>query len=218
MQGELLNGQPDGTIGIDEAGKGDYFGPLVIAACFSNEKIEKEFIKFGLKESKRVSDFRISILEKEIKNIAPYELIVIGPEKYNELHKKMRNLNKLLAWGHARALENLLAKTNPKEVVADQFGKKSLIETALMDKGRATKLIQKHKAESVPAVAAASVLARAEFLRRLERLSKDFNVTLRKGAGPPVDEAGKKFLKIHGQEELGKVAKVHFKNTSRVIA
>jgi len=212
-----MRGEASGLIGIDEAGKGDYFGPLVIAACFSDEAIEKEFIRIGLKESKRVSDYRVSILESEIKKIAPFEVISIGPEKYNELHTKMRNLNKLLAWGHARALENLLAKTNPAKVVADQFGNKSLIENALMGKGRSVKLIQKHKAESEPAVAAASVLARAEFLRRLERLSKEYGVKLHKGAGSPVDDAGRLFLKSHGQEELRKVAKVHFKNSSRVI-
>jgi ribonuclease HIII len=217
LQSDFLLGEPDGLIGIDEAGKGDYFGPLVVAACFSNEKIDIEFGKIGLKESKNISDYSSFILDKKIRKLAPYEIVVIGPEKYNELHKKMRNLNRLLAWGHSRALENLLAKTNPFQVVADQFGDKSLIENALMKKGRQIKLIQKHKAESVPAVAAASVLARAEFLRRLEKLSNQYGVSLHKGAGPPTDEDGKRFVANRGKEELAKVAKVHFKNTARII-
>ncbi len=217
MQNDLLLGEPDGIIGIDEAGKGDYFGPLVVAACFSNDKIDIEFEKIGLKESKNISDYRAYILEKKIRKLSPFELVVIGPEKYNELHAKMRNLNKLLAWGHSRALENLLAKANPREVVADQFGDKSLIENALMKKGRSVHLTQKHKAEAVPAVAAASVLARAEFLRRLEKLSNQCGINLHKGAGAPVDEVGKRIFAKHGKEELIKIAKVHFKNTKRII-
>ena len=218
MQGDLLSGEPTGVIGIDEAGKGDYFGPLVIAACFSDEKIDIEFGKIGLRESKNISDNRAYTLEKAIRKLSPFEIVVIGPEKYNELHKKIRNLNRLLAWGHSRALENLLSKVNPREVVADQFGDKRLIEGALMKKGKSIKLIQKHKAEAVPAVAAASVLARAEFLRRLKKFSDQYGINLHKGAGSPVDEAGKRFVAQYGEEELGKIAKIHFKNSKRIIA
>jgi ribonuclease HIII len=217
LQNDLLRGEPDGLIGIDEAGKGDYFGPLVIAACYSDEKIDMEFGKIGLRESKNISDYRAFILEKQIRKLSPFEIVVIGPEKYNQLHTKMRNLNRLLAWGHARALENLLAKSNPREVVADQFGDKRLIENALMKKGRNVTLTQKHKAESVPAVAAASVLARAEFLKRLKKLSDEYGINLHKGAGPPVDEAGKRFIEKYGKRELEKVAKIHFKNSKRII-
>ncbi len=218
MQSDLLLGEPAGLIGIDEAGKGDYFGPLVVAACFSNDKIDIEFEKIGLKESKNISDYRTFILEKSIRKLSPFEIVVIGPEKYNQLHSKMRNLNRLLAWGHSRALENLLAKTNPREVVADQFGDKRLIENALMKKGRSVKLTQKHKAESIPAVAAASVLARAEFLRRLDKLSNQYGVNLHKGAGSPVDEVGRRIVAKLGKEELNKIAKIHFKNSKRIIA
>ena len=158
-----------------------------------------------------------SIGMSELVIIFGVALVVIGPEKYNELHKKMRNLNRLLAWGHSRALENLLSKTNPLQVVADQFGDKSLIENALMKKGRQINLVQRHKAESVPAVAAASVLARAEFLRRLESLSNQYGVSLHKGAGLPTDEDGRRFVDNHGKDELSKVAKIHFKNTARII-
>jgi len=217
LQQELSGGEKRGIIGIDEAGKGDYFGPLVIAACFSDSRIEEEFLKLGLRESKKTTDKRVFALESGIKKIAPFEVIAIGPEKYNELHAKIRNLNKLLAWGHARALENLLAKVNPREVVADQFGDKRFIENALMKKGQGVKLIQQTKAESVPAVAAASILARAEFLRRLDNLSKQYGTLFPKGAGSIVDEAGRKFMADRERGELDKVAKTHFKNTKRVL-
>ncbi len=217
MQDDLIKERNSGLIGIDEAGKGDYFGPLVIAACFADDVINARFAQIGLRESKNVSDKRAFLLEAEIKKIAQYEIVAIGPEKYNELHAKIRNLNKLLAWGHARALENLLNKVTPAEVVADQFGDRSLIENALMKKGQLIKLTQRHKAESVPAVAAASILARAEFLRRLDNLSAQYGIKLPKGAGTPVDQAGRLFISAKGRDELGKVAKTHFKNTSRVL-
>jgi ribonuclease HIII len=216
LQSDLLTSPPSGIIGVDEAGKGDYFGPLVIAACFSDDKIDQAFLSIGLRESKKVTDNRAFVLEREIKKLAPCSVVAIGPEKYNELHAKIRNLNRLLAWGHARALENLLLQVNPREVVSDQFGDKSLIENALLKKGRGIKLIQMPRAEVIPAVAAASILARAEFLRRLEGLSTQFGITLPKGAGTLVDNAGRVFVTRLGRDELSKVAKIHFKNTQRV--
>jgi ribonuclease HIII len=216
LQEDLLRGEPSGLIGIDEAGKGDYFGPLVVAACYSDKSIDSEFSRFGLRESKRVSDSRVFTLERSIKKAASHSIVAIGPERYNELHSKMRNLNRLLAWGHARALENLLAEVNPLEVVADQFGDVRFIEKALMKKGKGVKLTQRTKAEEIPAVAAASILARAEFLRRLRRLSEEHAFEFPKGAGQPVDEAAKRFVAARGREELAKIAKVHFKNTKRI--
>jgi ribonuclease HIII len=214
---DLFRGEPTGTIGVDEAGKGDYFGPLVVAACYADEKIEKAFLAVGLRESKKVSDSRAYLLENEIKKLTPFEVVVIGPEKYNELHRKIRNLNKLLAWGHARALENLLARVNPEEVVTDQFGDKRFIEQALMKKGSAVRLTQRTKAESIPAVAAASILARAEFLRRLDSLSRQYGLELPKGAGSQVDEVAKIVVARLGREGLARVAKLHFKNTKRIL-
>jgi ribonuclease HIII len=170
----------------------------------------------GLKESKKVSDKKAFDLEREVRKIAPCEVIAIGPEKYNELYAKIGNLNRLLAWGHARALENLLARVNPIEVIADQFGDKRLIERALLDKGKGINLTQMHRAEQIPAVAAASIIARAEFLRRLRSLSTEYGIELPKGAGEPVDIAGRRFLFEKGRDELGKVAKIHFKNTQKI--
>jgi len=212
-----LRGERAGIVGIDEAGKGDYFGPLVIAACFADPEIESAFEKIDLRESKKVTDKRAFSLEAQIKKIAPFEVVVIGPEKYNELYSKIRNLNRLLAWGHARALENLLSRVNPVEVVDDQFGDERFIENALMKKGRGVRLIQKTKAESIPAVAAASILARAEFLRRLDQLSKQYESEFPKGAGEQVDKAARKFVAEKGDAELDKIAKIHFKNTGRIL-
>jgi ribonuclease HIII len=206
-------------IGIDESGKGDYFGPLVIAAVFVDATTQGELALMQVRDSKKVSDGRVLELAPDIKTICPHSIIAIGPQKYNELYAKIKNLNRLLAWGHAKALENLLERGVVSErAISDQFGDERLILNALQEKGRKIFLEQRTKAESDLAVAAASVLARAEFLIRLRRLSDEVGTTLPKGASPAVELAAKMIIKKHGRERLDSVAKLHFKTTQAVLA
>jgi ribonuclease HIII len=206
-------------IGIDESGKGDYFGPLVIAAVFVDATTQGELALMQVRDSKKVSDGRVLELAPDIKTICPHSIIAIGPQKYNELYAKIKNLNRLLAWGHAKALENLLERGVVCErAISDQFGDERLILNALQEKGRNIVLEQRTKAESDLAVAAASVLARAEFLIRLRRLSDEVGTTLPKGASPAVELAAKMIIKKHGRERLDSVAKLHFKTTQAVLA
>jgi len=206
-------------IGIDESGKGDYFGPLVIAGVFVDATTQGELRLMGVRDSKKISDGRVFELAQDIKTICPHSVIAIGPQKYNELYAKIKNLNRLLAWGHAKALENLLDRgVTCKRAISDQFGDERLILNALQEKGRTIVLEQRTKAESDLAVAAASILARAEFLLRLKRLSSEVGTTLPKGASPAVELAAKMIIKKHGQERLGSVAKLHFKTTKAVLA
>ena len=153
----------------------------------------------------------------DIRTICPHSIIAIGPQRYNELYAKIRNLNRLLAWGHAKALETLLEKVSCGRAIADQFGDEQLILNALQGKGRTITLEQRHKAESDLAVAAASIVARAEFLVRLQRLSDEIGTTLPKGASPAVELAGRMIVKKHGEERLESVAKLHFKTTQAVL-
>jgi len=153
----------------------------------------------------------------DIRTICPHSIIAIGPQRYNELYAKIRNLNRLLAWGHAKALETLLDKVSCGRAIADQFGDKRLILASLQEKGRTIVLEQRHKAESDLAVAAASILARAEFLLRLKRLSDEVGTTLPKGASSAVELAGRMIVKKHGEGRLGSVAKLHFKTTQAVL-
>lgn len=204
-------------IGIDESGKGDYFGPLVIAAVFVDATTQGELALMQVRDSKKISDGRILELAPDIKTICPHSLIAIGPQKYNELYAKIKNLNRLLAWGHAKALENLLDRVSCERAISDQFGDERLILNALQEKGRRIILEQRTKAESDLAVAAASIVARAEFLIRLKRLSEEVGTTLPKGASPSVELAGKMIVKKHGRERLGSVAKLHFKTTKAVL-
>lgn len=211
-------------IGVDESGKGDFFGPLVVAGVFLNREAIDALRGSGVRDSKTVtSDNKIFELAKLIRKTpgCVVELVSIGPKAYNDLYVKMGNVNKMLAWGHARVIENTLAAVEKRgercdRAVADQFGNKRLIENALMDRGRAIKLVQRHKAESDLAVAAASIMAREEFVKRLAALGKEYEVAMPKGAGPQVDEAGREFLKKHGLAKLGEVAKLHFRTTQKI--
>ncbi len=206
-----------GWIGIDESGKGDYFGPLVIAAVHVTPRIAEDLAALNVRDSKKIADSVIRTLEVDIKTLCRHSVIAIGPERYNELYNQIRNLNRLLAWGHAKALETLLEQVPCERAVADQFGDERLILNALQEKGRQIKLEQRHKGEEDIAVAAASIVARAEFVRRLARLAAQWGVPLPKGASQAVEVAAKAVVKKHGEEGLAKVAKLHFKTTKAVL-
>jgi len=207
----------DGQIGIDESGKGDYFGPLVIAGVYVPYAQEAQLKALGVRDSKTLSDVKATTLAAQIRAQCPHTVVVIGPERYNALQTSMKNLNRMLAWGHARAIENLLEKVDCHRVVADQFGDKRFLNNALMAKGREVALIQKPRAEEEVAVAAASILARAEFLRRLQELGTRYGVTLPKGASDAVIQAAKQLVQKHDAETLGHVAKLHFRTTQSVV-
>lgn len=205
-----------GQIGIDESGKGDYFGPLVIAGVYVSPELEEQLRDAGVRDSKALSDKRATVLAGHIRQTCPHTIVAIGPERYNSMHASLKNLNKLLAWGHARAIENLLEEVECERVVADQFGAERFLNNALMKKGQSVTLIQKPRAEVEIAVAAASIVARAEFLRRLQGLSSQYGISLPKGASAVIS-AGKEFVRQHGAEELGQVAKLHFRTTEKVL-
>jgi len=210
-------------IGTDESGKGDYFGPLVSAGVYVDERSAKALIACGIKDSKKLSDSKNLELAKEVAKLCRgrFAIIEISPEKYNELYeqfkKEKKNLNTLLAWGHAKAIEEILTKVTCEVVIADQFADESFILGKLQEKGRGIRLIQMHKAEQNIAVAAASVLARARFLVKLSKLSEEYSIDLPKGASQAVVQNAKRFVDVHGRAKLRKVAKLHFKITAKVL-
>ena len=208
-------------MGIDESGKGDFFGPLVIASVYTDRFLTKKMLAMDIKESKRItSDNKAISLSADIRKLLKqrYAIVSIGSEAYNRLYARMKNVNRILAWGHARAIENLLARLpSCRRAVSDQFGSKQQVEQALMHRGRKIELIQKHKAESDIAVAAASVLARATFLTTLRKMEKEFGIHFLKGASSQVLAAGKQLLDKHGPQVLLKTAKCHFKTTDMIL-
>ncbi len=206
-------------IGVDESGKGDYFGPLVIAAVCVDEETAGMLRASGVRDSKTLSDRTIADLAKEIEGLCRTTVVAIGPARYNELYDKFRNLNRLLGWGHARAIENLLEAGCPAaRAISDQFGDERFITSALMQKGRTIQLTQRPRAEEDVAVAAASIMARSEFVKRLDRLSDDAGLVLPKGASNLVDAAAKRLVRAKGKDALSAFAKVHFKTTAKVLA
>ncbi|MBN1269141.1 MAG: ribonuclease HIII [Kiritimatiellae bacterium] len=208
-------------MGIDESGKGDFFGPLVIAAAYTDEPTTRALREMNVRDSKRITtDQRAVDMARAIRGVLKgrFALVTIGPEAYNRLYASMRNVNRMLAWGHARAIENLLEKVpDCPRALSDQFGPTRQIEQALMKKGRHIKLVQRPRAESDPAVAAASVLARAAFVETLRKMKDEYGLVIPKGASEQVKQAARKLIETRGPEVLLKIAKCHFKTADVVL-
>jgi ribonuclease HIII len=211
-------------LGVDESGKGDFFGPLCIAGAYVNESVVKAWADAGIRDSKNISS------DKRIRDLAELicktpgcvtAVVPIGNEAYNRLYAKMGSVNTMLAWGHARVIENLMGQRHrmtppPVRAISDQFASnKDVVAKALMSLGRGIELVQKHRAEEDLAVAAASILARNEFVTRLGKLEKQFEMKLPKGASAAVDAAAKEFIAKHSAEGLPQVAKMHFRTALR---
>ncbi len=204
-------------IGMDEAGKGDFYGPLCIAAVFADGEGIKKLQQMGVKDSKRFSDEPLKKLAQKIRAAFPYTVIRLFPMKYNELYAKFKNLNRLLGWAHASALGDMVEKTGCREALLDQFAEKYVMENALKQKKIEVHLEQKVRGEEDLVVAAASILARAGFLEGLAKLSEEYGIELPKGAANIVVETGQKLVAKFGPEVLQKVAKTHFKTTSEIL-
>lgn len=204
-------------MGVDESGKGDFFGPLCIAGVYADESGIKELSKIGVKDSKKLKDPQILQIAEKIRKKYAHHIVHIGPKKYNELYQKFGNLNHLLGWGHATVIENLLEKTGCKDVVIDQFAAEHVVETALRRKKQQVNLVQRTQGESDIVVAAASILARACFVKGLEQLEKQFEHKLPKGASNLTIAAGKRLVHKHGPEILGDVGKLHFKTAETIL-
>jgi len=208
-------------IGVDESGKGDFFGPLVIAGAYVDAGMARTLQDLGAMDSKRIgSDTRISAIASDMRRAGViHEVIVIGPERYNEMYGSFGNLNKLLAWGHAKVIENLLARVpDCPRALSDQFANPRVLEKALQGRGKSIQLEQRTKAESDPAVAAASIFAREKFVKWLEEAGREYHVHLHKGVSPTVKSAAVELVQRHGREILAHVAKLHFKTSQEVLA
>jgi ribonuclease HIII len=206
--------------GIDESGKGDFFGPLVISGVYVDHGIARKLLDVGVVDSKRIgSDGRIRALADMIRKttIGLVETVLIGPAKYNELYGKFANLNSLLGWGHARVIENLLGKKPecPRSL-SDQFADARVIQQSLLKHGQKIEIQQRPRAESDVAVAAASILAREGFINWLDRKGKELGLRLERGVSSGVKEAARKIAEKGGAEALREVAKIHFRTAHEV--
>ncbi len=204
-------------IGIDEAGKGDFFGPLCVAGVQVEASRFKELLDLGVKDSKKLNDPLILKIAYKIREKFPHSIVKISPKRYNEMYESFKNLNALLAWGHATAIEDLAKKTGCQLAVIDQFASESVVIRALAQKKLTLTLEQRHHGEEDPVVAAASILARAAFVEGMDQLSQRYGMEIPKGASEAVIRAGKKLVAKFGREILFETAKTHFKTLSQVL-
>ena len=215
-------------IGTDEAGKGDFFGPLVTAGVYVDERTAMLLRTLGVRDSKLVGDRELRGLATHIRAVIEADrraVIILAPKRYNELYRQMRsegkNLNTLLAWAHTRVIEDLIGhRLEPKFILSDQFGDKRYIESRLMVDTRLSgvPVLQMHRAEADVAVAAASILARDAFLHWLDQAGKALGLTVPKGASPKVIDTGRLLVSRMGAEGLKDYAKVSFKTMDKVLA
>ncbi|MBI9020120.1 MAG: ribonuclease HIII [Verrucomicrobia bacterium] len=209
-------------MGIDESGKGDLFGPLVIASVYTDAKTVAILQELGARDSKKITSDRVALqLASDIRKQldGKFAIVTLGPEAYNRMYASMKNVNRVLAWGHARAIENLLTKVpDCPRALSDKFGPTHRIESALMQNGKKIKMDQRTKAESDPAVAAASILARAAFLNALRKMEKEFGIeTVPKGCSARVKQIATELVAHKGPGILPKTCKLHFKTTEEVL-
>ncbi|MEI8387385.1 MAG: ribonuclease HIII [Verrucomicrobiota bacterium] len=207
--------------GIDESGKGDFFGPLVIAGVYVDAALARTFRDAGVQDSKAIgSDKRIRDLASAIrKSGAPHSIVTVAPPRYNELYRKIGNLNRLLAWGHARIIENLCElRPDCPRALSDKFADARVLDRALMENGRKLHLDQRTKAESDFAVAAASILAREKFIGWLEDAEASAGLKLPRGASAAVKASARALVEKFGPDALEHHAKTHFKTAAEVLA
>jgi ribonuclease HIII len=204
-------------IGIDESGKGDFFGPLCIAGVYANTEQFALLKEIGVKDSKSLSDNRIKKIAIEIKKNCLHHIVRINPLKYNEIYASFKNLNRLLAWGHATAIEQMIEKSQCHEIIVDQFAEESVVLNALKRKNIEIKITQRHRAEEDLTVAAASILARAAFLEGLEKLSETVGMQLPKGSSALTIEIGKAIVEKWGVQMLLNLCKHHFKTLDAIV-
>lgn len=204
--------------GVDESGKGDYFGPLCVAGVYSCPATARELIRIGCRDSKSIpDDRRIHDIAEKIKRVPgiAYEVMCIGPKRYNELYAEFGNLNRLLAWGHARVIAVLHEKVpDCPRALSDQFANEWVLKRALGARRIPVKLEQRTKGESDIAVAAASILARDRFVQWMQSTAGG---TLPLGCAPHVTKAARQFVATYGADKLPEVAKMHFKVTNSVL-
>lgn len=206
--------------GVDESGKGDFFGPLVIAGVYTNREQTRELMDIGITDSKRISSAkRIYELSAEIRKIVEnrHKVVRWSPLKYNELYRRYKNVNRLLGVGHIAVIENLTKRVpSCPRSLSDQFARPDLLNNLARKCNLTVKIDQRTKAESDMAVAAASILARESFLDWIKKTSERCRIELPLGANETVKTAAREFVNKHGRDRLDTVSKFHFKTFSEI--
>ena len=209
------------SIGSDEVGTGDYFGPMIVTSSY----VKKEDISFleelGVKDSKKLTDEKILKVVPEIMKKIPYKTYILTNKEYNKLQDKGYNMNKIKAILHNKVLLDLMKRDNyiVDMVVVDQFTPPKNYFSYLKNEDNVfRKITFTTKAEDkCLSVACSSMISRYLFIKEIDKMSKDLDMVIPKGAGVLVDEFGKKVVEKYGKDKLEDIAKMNFKNTEKIL-
>lgn len=207
------------SLGSDEVGTGDFFGPVVVCTAFVDKKMIPKLESMGIKDSKKMSDDAILSVGEALIDLLPHTVLVVDNQKYNALIQEGYNLNKIKAYLHNHAIKKCLlrVKNDFDYVILDQFCPENLYFSYLSEVDAFRKITFLTKAESVHlSVAAASVIARYTFLKEMDTLSKKIGITLPLGASMAVDMIGKRIVLQFGLDFLPEIAKMNFKNVGKI--
>ncbi len=208
------------TIGSDEVGTGDYFGPIVVTASYVNKENIKFLESLGVKDSKKLTDEKILEIVPQIIKKIPYECMILSNEEYNNKYNSDINMNKIKAIMHNKVLSLLLDEVDkPEYIIVDEFARENRYYSYLNeipDVVRGITFITKAETKNL-AVACASIISRYIFINEFEKLCDTYHLPLPKGSGPNVDEIGQEAVEKYGKEILDKIAKKNFSNTSRIL-
>lgn len=209
------------AVGSDEVGTGDYFGPIVVTACFVDKEMLEKLEKLGARDSKKIEDEKILKIAPEIAKIVKYKSVILKNPEYNAKYNKDINMNKIKAILHNRVLFQLVNEEKPKYdyIIVDEFARENRYYEYLNGQSNIQRGITfLTKAEDIsPAVGCASIISRYIFLKEFDKLSDSIHIPLPKGAGKDVDTVGEEIVEKYGKEKLNEIAKVNFKNTDRIL-
>lgn len=209
------------SVGSDEVGTGDYFGPIVVTAAYVKKEDVEKLEKLGVGDSKKITDDKIKKITPELIKIVKYRSMILTNKEYNEKYTKDINMNKIKAILHNKVLYQLMTEEKPNVdyIVVDEFARENRyyeylngIPSIQRDITFMTKAEDKNLA-----VASASIISRYIFLKEFDKLSDSIHIPLPKGAGRDVDEIGEEIVEKYGEEKLQEIAKVNFKNTDRIL-
>ncbi len=210
-------------VGSDESGKGDYFGPLVVCAFRADKEVSKRLWGMGVMDSKLLKDQQIQDLALKIYKEFPGRMngIVLKNPAYNRLIEEFktqgRSLNDLLAWQHYKVISELINQGEvPQGILVDQFSKSKKLSRLFQSKEPKYNVVERPRAESDAAVAAASILARYQYISMMKSLRKKYKLDFALGGSTKVDDIAREYVKKYSKERLGEVVKLHFKNTMRI--
>lgn len=209
------------AVGSDEVGTGDYFGPIVVTACY----VKKEDIPFleelGVGDSKKIDDSKILKIAPQIAKKVKYRSVILGNKEYNEKYTKDINMNKIKAILHNRVLYQLMQEEKPvvDYIIVDEFAREARYYEYL----KGISYVQRNitfmtKAEDKNlAVACGSIISRYLFLKEFDKICDEIHLPLVKGAGKDVDSIGEEVVEKYGKDKLKDIAKLNFKNTDRIL-